>query len=162
MKGHTNIITGHHRFAWRTVLSLAAVGGALALPAAASARPIDSGPYVVPASHTALASDVTIGRPNEGTYVAQPSHTALASNVTVGRPNEGSYAPPVTLRRDGSKAVTFVANVGAPTPSAPSAQSDSFDWGDAGIGAGAALGLAVLAAGAVALRRRTGLTPSIS
>ena len=139
MKGHTNNITGHTRFAWRTLLSLAAVGGALALPAAASARPIDSGPYVAPASQTAAANDVTVGRPNEGTYVAS-----------------------VSLRRDGSKAVPFVANVGAPTPSAPSARSDGFDWGDAGIGAGAAFGLAVLAAGAVALRRRSGLEPSTS
>jgi hypothetical protein len=139
MRGHTNNITGHTRFAWRTLLSLAAVGGALALPAAASARPVDSGPYVAPASHTAVASHVTVGRPNEGTYVAT-----------------------TTLRRDGSQAVPFVANVGEPTPSAPSAQSDTFDWGDAGIGAAAAFGLTVLAGGALAIRRRTHLEPSTS
>jgi hypothetical protein len=50
----------------------------------------------------------------------------------------------VVLRRDGSQAVPFVADV---APQA-TATSDGFDWGDAGIGATAMLVLAGIAAGA--------------
>jgi hypothetical protein len=42
-----------------------------------------------------------------------------------------------------------------PSSSAPATTSDGFDWGDAGLGAGAMLGLTAMAAGtAVALRHR--------
>jgi hypothetical protein len=50
--------------------------------------------------------------------------------------------PTVTLHRDGSQAEPFVANLG-PEPTA--APGDGFDWGDAGIGAGAVLLVACLA-----------------
>jgi hypothetical protein len=143
MRAHINIT--NPRLAWRTLGSLAVVAGALALPAAASARPIDSGPYVV-----------------HQTGVPNVNQATVSHSATIARPNEGTYVASTTLRRDGSQAVPFVANVGTPAPSAPSAGSDSFDWGDAGIGAAAAVGLAALGAGAVALRRRGGLEPSTS
>ncbi len=56
----------------------------------------------------------------------------------------------VVLRRDGSQAVPFVADVG---PEA-TATSDGFDWGDAGIGATSMLVLAAIAAGAALLLGR--------
>ena len=46
----------------------------------------------------------------------------------------------VILHRDGSRADPFIADV-APTPIAA---ADSFDWGDAAVGAGAGLILALL------------------
>jgi hypothetical protein len=49
----------------------------------------------------------------------------------------------VTLHRDGSQAVPFVADVGTET----SAPTGGFDWGDAGIGAGAAFALTAIGLG---------------
>ena len=47
------------------------------------------------------------------------------------------------LRRDGSKAVPFVANLDQSAP----ATASSFAWGDAGIGAGAAFALTMIGIG---------------
>jgi hypothetical protein len=71
----------------------------------------------------------------------------------------GSVAGPPAgapaLRRDGSQAVPFAAglerNVAAPA-------ADGFDWGDAAVGAAAAMGLVALAGVGLALRSR--LAPS--
>jgi hypothetical protein len=78
--------------------------------------------------------------------------TVLARCVTAALATPASGQ---TLRRDGSKAVPFVANVGteAAPPTDTAAPTDGFDWGDGAIGAG--LGAALLAgAGAYAVRRR--------
>jgi MYXO-CTERM domain-containing protein len=58
----------------------------------------------------------------------------------------------VVLRRDGDRAVPFVPSLGP----AGTAKPDAFDWGDAAIGGGGALGLMALAmaAGAAVHRRR--------
>jgi hypothetical protein len=64
---------------------------------------------------------------------------------------DASNAP--VLRRDGSQAVPFVADVGPQT--APVAAADGFDWRDAAIGAGlGAMAVLLAAAGVVALRDR--------
>ena len=55
------------------------------------------------------------------------------------------------LRRDGSKAVPFVVNPGADV--GPTA-ADGFDWGDAAVGAAAAIGLVALGGAGLALRGR--------
>ena len=57
----------------------------------------------------------------------------------------------LVLHRDGSKAVPFVADVGA----RDATTGGGFDWGDALIGAGAALGIAALGGAGLTLRRRT-------
>jgi hypothetical protein len=70
-----------------------------------------------------------------------------------GTPKQQSAEPSggVVLRRDGSQAETFVASVGTPTGTS----SDSFDWGDAAIGAGVGIaGVLMAGAGSTALRRR--------
>ena len=67
----------------------------------------------------------------------------------------GSDASGVVLRRDGSQAVPFVADVG---PEA-TATSEGFDWGDAGTGATAMLALVAIAGGAGLV---FGRRPSIS
>jgi hypothetical protein len=60
----------------------------------------------------------------------------------------------VTLHRDGSKAVPFVAHVG---PETGTASGDGFDWGDAGVGAAGTLALVAIAGGAaVVTRHRNG------
>jgi hypothetical protein len=65
----------------------------------------------------------------------------------------------VTLHRDGSQAVPFVADVGTET----SAPTGGFDWGDAGIGAASLLGMIALGLGgamAIGHRRRRGTQPA--
>jgi hypothetical protein len=57
----------------------------------------------------------------------------------------------VIVRRDGSKAVPFVANLG---PSSGSTQPDGFDWGDAAISAGGAVSVMLVASGLIAVTRR--------
>ncbi|MGH2991616.1 MAG: hypothetical protein ACRDMA_17505 [Solirubrobacterales bacterium] len=62
---------------------------------------------------------------------------------------DSSNAP--VMRRDGSKAVPFVADLDPE----PAAAGDGFDWSDAAIGAGlGAAAVALAVAGAVAMRRR--------
>ena len=65
----------------------------------------------------------------------------------------GSDDGKVIVRRDGSKAVPFVPNVG---PSSSASEPEAFDWGDAAIGAGSALIVMLLASGVVVVARRRG------
>jgi uncharacterized iron-regulated membrane protein len=64
---------------------------------------------------------------------------------------ERPHRDQVVTRRDGSRAVPFVAQVG---PSAAVPAEEGFDWGDAAIGAAGAYVLILLASGAVVLIRR--------
>ena len=65
----------------------------------------------------------------------------------------------VVVRRDGSAAVPFVADVSSESPAA--AAASGFDWGDAAIGAGGALGIiALLGVGGLAIRSRRHVAPS--
>lgn len=59
------------------------------------------------------------------------------------------------LRRDGSKAVPFVADLGPKAPGTP----DGFDWGDGAIGAGAIIGVIALGLGGVLGTRRLKASP---
>ena len=64
----------------------------------------------------------------------------------------------VTLRRDGSQATAFVADVGSENPAA--GDGNGFDWGDAAIGAGAGLlAVALLMLGTSAIGRRSDGAP---
>ena len=63
----------------------------------------------------------------------------------------GPTADDPVLRRDGSEAVPLVADL-EPDIAAPA--GDGFDWGDAAVGAGAAIGLAALGGVGLALRGR--------
>jgi hypothetical protein len=65
----------------------------------------------------------------------------------------------VVTRRDGSRAVPFVADVSGNSSAA--AAGGGFDWGDAAIGAGTALGIvALLGASGLAIRSRRRVAPS--
>ncbi len=81
----------------------------------------------------------------------------FVANLNEGRDASSSEIVP---RRDGSKAVPFVANVGPET----NAATDTFDWADAGIGAGLALlaGLAAMVGVSILRERRpNGLRKSV-
>lgn len=139
MRAHKSITTPRRtRSARRTLIPLAAVGCALAVPATAGARAIDSEPYVAPDSPSGVPNlnQATISHPG----------------TTIGRPNEG-FVSPDHLRYTGPV---------LGTPSQPVTAGDSFDWGDAGVGAAAVLGITALGGAAVVIRRRTGLSPSTS
>jgi hypothetical protein len=85
-------------------------------------------------------------RPAAAGYVAGGgSDHALTANTTA--------AHEVVLHRDGSKAVSFVAE---PSGAAPATDSGGgFDWGDAMIGAGGALALvALIGAAGITVRSR--------
>jgi hypothetical protein len=86
---------------------------------------------------------------SQSTNRGNASPTAAAPS----RANDGN----VTLRRDGSKAQPFVANVGQTTTQAA---DDGFSWGDALIGAGAALGVVAIGGAGLTFRRRGGVQPS--
>jgi hypothetical protein len=77
----------------------------------------------------------------------------LADGQQATQTSQGSE---IVLRRDGSHAQAFVADVG---PESPASSGDGFDWGDAAIGAGAGLAAAMLVgAGTAAIRRRRSQT----
>ena len=83
-------------------------------------------------------------------------HGADYSSVS-GIPPQKSEPPVVALRHDGSQAEPTVVS------DSPSYWDDGFDWGDAAVGAGAAMALVALG-GAVlfTVRRRPGGLPSAS
>ena len=116
-----------HRFV--CALALAIAFGALAIPSNAT-------PQTVQRSDKGGGGD----RPYEGYY-------------------DDDYAGPsagIILRRDGSQAVPFVADV---RPEA-TATGDGFDWGDAGIGATAML--AIAAGAGLVFGRRPSRGPRIA
>ena len=108
-------------------LLIAVIAAALAVPTAAGAAPVD---------------------------FAGPNGSAPQAGQGNGN---GGGEQAVVLRRDGSKAEPFTANVGGTTVSTATTIDDGFAWGDAAIGAGATAGLIAIAGGsALALRRRGG------
>jgi hypothetical protein len=127
-----------------------------------------------------MAQEDTIGVPTRlkrraiGALALALAATALAipgvaaGYTTTGDDQAGpasASTPPTTLdsavvvRRDGSQAVPFVADVSGTSSAA--AASGEFDWGDAAIGAGTALGIvALLGATGLAIRNRRRVAPS--
>jgi len=125
-------------------------------PGAAQVEPaatdLGQGPSSAPSfsSLTALSHDSSPA-PSSTPSTSTSSLTAL-SHDSIG---------PVALRRDGSQAEPFVANVG----SQPTTAGDGFDWGDAAIGAGAgllAVCLAMLGSATIGGRRSSRPTTAAS
>ena len=161
----------------RKTIAAAAVIGALAIAAPASAsvlEPVSTGHYSTSADQGQAAQVQTINATYQPQQAQPQQQSAPVQTVnatyqpksptliaaTSEHPFSGqdgtalSGGPQlVALRRDGSKAEPFVANVDS-TPTA-SASGDGFDWGDAAIGAGVSLLAAALlmSAGAVGGRR---------
>ena len=138
-----------HQF---TALGLVLVLAAILAPSA-SAQPIDQvGPGSLPASSS--GESATAPRqvlPNPDNQQPASGSAAVDSSTASTLPHGVQYSSTQAttrssepaLRRNGSEAVPFVADV---QPSAP-ATASGFDWGDAGIGAGAAFALTMIGIG---------------
>jgi hypothetical protein len=99
--------------------------------------------------------------------VSEPSSaepTYASANAITGPPSGEPANSDAVLIRDGSQAVPFVANVGPEAAASAGDSGDGFDWGDAALGAGAAMAglFGIGAAVLLATRRRTGMSPSTS
>lgn len=104
----------------------------------------------------ALCVTAALATPASGQTLRRDGSKAVPFVADVSTQSGVSSSGPVR-RKDGSKAVPFVANVGteAAPPTDTAAPTDGFDWGDGAIGAGLGAAAALLAgAGAYAVRRR--------
>lgn len=140
MRAHTiTIITRPRRGARRGVVAIVLGVCALAIPASASAVGGPSG-----ADRVELPGAV-------GPLNGAPQVPHGADYLSV------SANPPIALRRDGLQAEPTVVSA------SPSDSSDGFDWGDAAVGAGAAMALVACSAAVLStVRRRPGGLPSAS
>jgi hypothetical protein len=145
MRAHTiTTMTRHRRNARRRVIALVLGVCAVAIPASASAQ-------LIPSDHKSAA-----------TASIAPAESSL--RAARARANERVRQEAVTreptvvaLRRDGSQAEPTVVS------DSPSYSGDGFDWGDAAVGAGAAMALVALGGAALfTVRRRPGGLPSAS
>ena len=94
--------------------------------------------------------------------VGMAAASMVVPSIAAARTDAGgpaNPAPSITLHRDGSKAVAFVPNpAGATTPAE---SGNGFDWGDAMVGAGAAVALlALLGAAGLTARSRKRVQPT--
>jgi hypothetical protein len=100
---------------------------------------------------------LTLAAPAAGSVAEPPTSSAGDGRAQLAQAQSGSQATDTSLRRDGEQARQFVAELSAPA-NIPG-DGDAFDWGDAALGAGAALLAAtLLMAGSAMLggRRRDG------
>jgi hypothetical protein len=122
-------------------LALALSGASIAGVAGATpafAQPADNGPQVTP-------------------NLNLRSHTVHEAGRGVQIQNSRHIPRYVDLRSPDARDAARGVPVGSASLQTPTASDDStFDWGDAGIGAGAALALVALAGGGVAVSRRSG------
>ena len=160
--------------AWAATALLAAV---LAVPATAMAKH-DGEAAAVAAGHaqrTPTELGQATGEPGDSRLSgeaaavaaghAQRTPTELAQRTDQkGQSGTPSNAP--VLRRDGSKAESFIASPGEPTSVAgsPTSTSDGFDWTSAAVGAGASMALVALVGVALLTvrTRRSATYPSAS
>lgn len=148
----------------RTGLALAAC---LALAGGANAAPVDLGSTTTPADPPATSSP--LGDAGRTTYQPVPNTSRIAaprpagddharSTATTSTPveptgDDHARTDALTLPQDGTISVP-VAPERVPAPPV-SANSDGFDWSDAGIGFGTAMGFAFLAGGTMMFVRRS-------
>ena len=120
--------------------------------------------HIKPIVTTIVAGALAIAAP-AGASVLEPATNGwnpggsdTSTSVTaISHPTNGDSSEVVTLRRDGSQATAFVADVG---PQSPAGDGNGFDWGDGAIGAGTALLAATLLMfGMGAIGRRSDGTP---
>ena len=153
MRAHTTTTTQAKQGARRRVIALAVAVCSLAIPATAGAASDVS-------SVTAITGgSQQSGQPSGGSDVSTVNSITGGSSQpssTVGSPYGGGadYAAVNAITGPASAEPTIVA-------SAPA--NDGFDWGDAALGAGAALALAAFAGAAMlTVRRRTAVAASTS
>jgi hypothetical protein len=98
----------------------------------------------------AACTVAAVAAPASGQALRRDGSKAVPFVAEVDKP-AGPTAGDPALRRDGSKAAPFVVGL-EPNIAAPAA--DGFDWGDAAVGAAAAIGLVALGGVGLALRGR--------
>ena len=139
----------HHRLTRSTALGL--VLAALAVPTAA-AMPVD------PVSPSQTSGPAGTASPTPSQDLRNPDNVDPAAS-----PWQDLRAPDVRDAAEGRGTFTAPAVTVVEAPEPAPAVSDRIEWGDAGIGAGALLGLIVLSLGgtmAVARHRRGGAARS--
>jgi hypothetical protein len=114
------------------------------------------------AEPTYASANAITGPPASEPSSAEPTYAS--ANAITGPPSGEPANSDAVLIRDGSQAVPFVANVGPEAAASAGDSGDGFDWGDAALGAGAAMAglFGIGAAVLLATRRRTGMSPSTS
>jgi hypothetical protein len=106
----------------------------------------------------AVCTVAALAAPTSGQTLRRDGSKAVPFVADVSK-ETGPVSSGIALRRDGSKAVPVVADLEPQTPAAPAA--DGFDWRDAAIGAGLGAAAVVLGgAGASAVRGRRGGLPT--
>jgi hypothetical protein len=93
------------------------------------------------------------------TVGASPADSGATSASPTSASSGGGDNSPIIIRREGP--LGSIESTPAPvvpdlSSSSGAGASDGFDWGDAAIGAGAALSLVLLASGALLVTRRRG------
>jgi len=133
----------HHRI---TVLALALVVAAI-MASSASARPIDQ---VSPQTQAAQSSTPT----------SSPQATPEIPNAILNGAHDP--APPSAPHGVGYSSYDVGKRYTPPSdvPAAPVASNPGFDWGDAGIGAGAALALTMIGLGGLLVSPTAATAPS--
>ena len=150
------------RHAKLAIAAIAAITSALAVPTISQAYlasdPAGPGPTLEGPTEPGSPAPGTSDFGGDSGQASQAStggnDQAFTGSVTAVAHKTAPADTTVALRRDGTKADPFVANVGG-TP-ITTASDDDFAWGDAAIGAGVALGLIALAGAAGAGLRRNG------
>jgi hypothetical protein len=135
----------------RTITTIAVLG-ALAIPAGAVADPS--------ASNYSRADAIAAGLEESSQSTSGSDYNGQA---LIASPNDST--PPVSEPSTASGYSSLNATTG-PSPDQPTfvsspASGDEFDWGDAALGAGAAMALVAFGGAALlTVRRRTALSPS--
>jgi hypothetical protein len=159
MRSRTTTIKSRlNRNTRRRVVALVLGLGALAIPATASAEPIESPPYALEPS-TGGASESS-QQPTGSDYSSVNSITAGASESTSSggsQDAESGYSSASAI----SGPVPDRFTVSSPAVEPPASGGEGFDWPSAAIGAGAAMALAALGGAALlTARRRTTVSPA--
>jgi hypothetical protein len=135
-------------------MSLVAVGVcALAIPASVASAQGGSGDSTVPPGADYSSVNAITGNSDDASDAGGGVAAGLAHRTPteLAQSTAGSQSA-LALRRDGSQAEPFVANVGASAPAASS--GDGFDWESAAVGAGVAIAMMALGGAALIAVRR--------
>lgn len=143
----------------KTNAALAVLAAAAIAVPSATARPIDSGPYP-------SVNAITGQQGGSGHSVKLP-HGAEYSSVN-GITPPASESSSASASPETSSGYSSLNAISGPSPSeptivsgSPSSSDDGFEWGDAALGAGAALALLALGRAVfLTVRRRTAVSPT--
>jgi hypothetical protein len=159
-----------------TSMRMRSIGAVLAISALAPAAPAAAGVYgpVDESPQTAQRNDSTAQKDESSTVVLRRDGSKavpFVANPASGYESVNAVAPPAGEPSSPEPVYASANSIAGPSTGEPTIVSspagdpaDGFDWGDAALGAGAAMaGLFALGAAVLlATRRRTGMSPSAS